>query len=53
MATIQSVKLFASLLISMSLTGVSVASEKQRIEKETDLPRFSYKLSEPLEKIVK
>jgi len=53
MATIQSVKLFASLLLSMAFTGVSVASEKQRIEKETDLPRFSYKLSEPLEKIVK
>ena len=53
MATTQSVKLFASLLISMSLTDVSLASEKQRIEKESDLHRFSYKISEPLEKIVK
>jgi len=35
------------------MAGVSVAAEKQRIEKESDLPRFSYKISEPLEKIVK
>jgi len=37
----------------MAMAGVSVAAEKQRIEKESDLPRFSYKISEPLEKIVK
>jgi len=35
------------------MAGMSVAAEKQRIEKESDLPRFSYKISEPLEKIVK
>jgi len=37
----------------MAMAGMSVAAEKQRIEKESDLPRFSYKISEPLEKIVK
>ncbi len=43
----------ATLIISMAMAGMSVAAEKQRIEKEADLPRFSYKISEPLEKIVK
>ena len=43
----------ATLIISMAMAGMSVAAEKQRIEKESDLPRFSYKISEPLEKIVK
>ena len=46
-------KVSATLIISMAMAGVSVAAEKQRIEKESDLPRFSYKISEPLEKIVK
>ncbi len=46
-------KVSATLIISMAMAGMSVAAEKQRIEKESDLPRFSYKISEPLEKIVK
>ena len=46
-------KVSATLIISMAVAGMSVAAEKQRIEKESDLPRFSYKISEPLEKIVK
>jgi len=46
-------KVSATLIISMAMVGISVAAEKQRIEKESDLPRFSYKISEPLEKIVK
>ena len=46
-------KVSATLIISMAMAGMSVAAEKQRIEKEADLPRFSYKISEPLEKIVK
>ena len=46
-------KVSATLIISMAMVGISVAAEKQRIEKEFDLPRFSYKISEPLEKIVK
>jgi len=46
-------KVFATLIISMAMAGMSAAAEKQRIEKESDLPRFSYKISDPLEKIVK
>jgi len=53
MSFFQSAKVFATLIISMAMTGIPLAAEKQRIEKEADLPRFSYKISEPLEKIVK
>jgi len=53
MSFFQSAKVIATLIISMAMTGIPLAAEKQRIEKEADLPRFSYKISEPLEKIVK
>lgn len=40
------------LLTCLSMTTLSMAADKQRIDKEADLPRFSYNLAEPLEKIV-
>ncbi|MFM6993339.1 MAG: hypothetical protein ACKOWD_19145, partial [Rhodoferax sp.] len=40
-------------LVAMSFSAFTLAADKLRIEKEADLPRFTYALTEPLEKIVK
>ena len=40
-------------LFALSFCAVTLAADKLRIEKEADLPRFTYALTEPLEKIVK
>ena len=53
MSLFESKKLLAAWICSMSMAGFVGAAEKQRIEKETDLPRFSYAIKAPLEKIVK
>jgi subtilisin family serine protease len=40
-------------LVALSFSAFTLAADKLRIEKEADLPRFTYALTEPLEKIVK
>lgn len=42
-------------LLAIALTAAlgALAADKQRIEKEADIPRFSYTISHPLEKVVK
>ncbi|MFM8824110.1 MAG: hypothetical protein ACKOD8_12405, partial [Limnohabitans sp.] len=40
-------------VLALSISAFCLAADKQRIEKEADLPRFTYTLSEPLEKIVR
>jgi hypothetical protein len=39
-----------ALLLALSMPAVA---QKQRIEKEADIPRFSYRIAEPLEKVVR
>ncbi len=40
-------------IVLLTVTILTFAADKQRIEKEADLPRFSYSITEPLEKIVR
>src|SRR5689334_7114335 len=39
-----------ALLLALSLPALA---QKQRIEKEADIPRFSYRIGEPLERVVR
>ncbi|MCE4555602.1 S8 family serine peptidase [Roseateles cellulosilyticus] len=39
-----------ALLLALSMPA---SAQKQRIEKEADIPRFSYRIDEPLEKVVR
>src|SRR6476619_2940137 len=41
------------LLLALFASGVASAQGKKRIEKEADLPRFSYKIDGPLEALVR
>jgi subtilisin family serine protease len=47
------VKISSILFFCLTLTSLSLAAEKKRIDKEADLPRFSYSIGQPLEKIVR
>jgi hypothetical protein len=42
-------------LLALALTFAlpALAAEKQRIEKEGDIPRFAYAISDPLESVVR
>lgn len=42
----------AALALLLSLSAPAFA-QKQRVEKEADLPRFSYRIADPLEKVVR
>jgi subtilisin family serine protease len=44
---------FLFAVVALSISAFCFAADKQRIEKEADLPRFTYTLTEPLEKIVR
>ncbi len=41
------------LVLSLALTLPAMAADKQRIDKEADIPRFSYTIAEPLETVVR
>jgi hypothetical protein len=44
---------FSLIALSLSLALPLLAGDKQRIEKEADLPRFSYAIAEPLDQVVR
>ena len=44
---------FLTLVLTLALTGPVVAQTKQRIDKEADLPRFSYKLDGRIEDLLR
>lgn len=41
-----------ALVLAFTLASPVVAADKQRIEREADIPRFSYAIVDPLEKVV-
>jgi subtilisin family serine protease len=43
----------ATLALALALSTTAWAVDKQRIEKEADIPRFSYTITEPLERVVR
>ena len=42
-----------SLALALALAVPVLAADKQRIEKEADIPRFSYAIVDPLENVVR
>ena len=42
-----------ALLLALTLAVPGWAAERQRIEKEADIPRFSYRIADPLESVVR
>jgi len=42
-----------ALSLSLTIALPALAADKQRIEKEADIPRFSYAIKEPLESVVR
>ncbi len=43
----------AAVLLAFALAAPGWAADRQRIEKEADIPRFSYRIAEPLESVVR
>ncbi len=43
----------ATVALVLALSTSAWAADKQRIEKEADIPRFSYRIAEPLERVVR